>query len=130
MPFRLTVQDNESTSLRNMAKLYDGLPIDNIYKTEFHNLKGHLNNYLDSPTIISENNEPTRRQIFEAFMWGEYAHRNPDKREILELWKTVRPHWDMVYNQFEMILYECINVISKIKGLNERVLKQYSNSAS
>jgi len=127
LTLRQLIQNNDPASIGNLAKVYDEMPIDNNYKMEFRYLRDYPNSYLDSPTIISENNESTRRQILYAFVYGKYAHKGDRERKILKLWKTMpQPHWDMVYHQFELTLHKFVSTVTSMKGLNERVSKDYN----
>ncbi len=130
LTMRFFIQDTEETSLRNMAAFYAELPIDSIYKQEFHRVRKDFNDFLDEETILSEkDNKLTRRVILDNYLWGQYAHKSPGERKTIQEWKATPNHWNIVYFFFHQTLHEAVTVLSKMKELNDRVLRQYSNFA-
>ena len=123
MNVRKLSQNNDDASIGNLAKTYDEMPIDDKYKAEFRTLGEYLNHYLDTPTIISVNGKPTRREILDTFVYGEFAHSSKKEREILELWKEQSPEWEMAYFHLQQILHEFISTVKAIQELNNRVIK-------
>lgn len=123
---RKLTQNNDYASIGNLARIYDEMPIDNKYKTDFRDLRDDLNKFLDTPTIQSVNGKPTSRDIFDTFVYGEIAHSSQRERAILNLWKTAQPEWDMEYSQFERILNRFVCRVTSMKKLNDRVLKNYN----
>lgn len=120
---RRLIQNNDDASIGNLGKSYDEMPIHTDYKMDFCNLRGHLNQYLDSPTIMSVNGRPTRRDILYAFIYGKFAHSGGDEKEMLKLWKEQPPDWNLAYFHLEETLHDFILTVNAIKELNERVLK-------
>jgi hypothetical protein len=112
LTLRQIIQDKDHTSIRKMAKLYEDMPIDASYKIEFHNLRKRLNDYLDSPAITTTADDPTIEQILRTVIYGEYAHMEDAKREVLQKWQKYKGDWDMVFGEFEVALYECVHLIT------------------
>jgi hypothetical protein len=102
------------------------MPIDDAYKIEFRELRKLFNDYLNAPAVTTLEDDPTRRKVLWTFIYGEYAHRDPRKREILKKWQTNKGDWDMVVNEFEFALIECVRMISLTNKLNKRILQHYS----
>jgi hypothetical protein len=127
--FRLFIQ-KDPTSIGEMAKLYDNLPIDPAYKTGFSDLRKYLNGYLDSLGRTTTPDDPTMRKILWTTIYGEYAHLDEAKREILKTWEKYQGDWDMIVGEFETTMYECAIRINQMKALNEEVLERYSPSPS
>ena len=78
LTLRFFMQNNESTSLTNMAKLYRDLNIDPRLSTQFCEIRDQVNSYLDAPSdlSISEVAPMTHRQILDLFINGDLAHAN------------------------------------------------------
>ena len=53
LTLRFFVQDNEQSSLRNMADAYDALPVDPTLPSQFHDIRKQVNEFLDSKTPIA-----------------------------------------------------------------------------
>ena len=133
MAFILTLRQliqRDPVSVGEMAKLYEEMPIDQGHRARFHSLRQNLNNYLQ---LLSFNtladDDPTIEKILRTIIYGEYAHLDRTKRELIEKWKTHEGDWDMIAGEFEAALYQCTNLITPIKELNEEVLRQYSSSS-
>lgn len=127
LTFRFFYQDNERCSIRNIAGIYDDLPISERKKDWFENSRSNLNKFLDSESPAKVNNETiTRRDILEMFMYGELAHVNRKKKELLDRWMS-HPLIDIVvYNEFIYILSAVLGFIEYIRNLNEEVMKELS----
>jgi hypothetical protein len=129
LTLRQIIQDRDPTSIKKMAKLYDDMPIDPSYKTEFHNRRNRLNDYLASPALTTTADDPTMGEILRTVIYGEYAHMEDAKRDVLKRWQKYAGDWDMILGEFEAALYRCcVDFITPMKELNERVLKQYASS--
>ena len=78
LTLRFFLQDNENTSLRNMAELYLHLNIEPRLPTRFCEVRDQVNSYLDAPSNlwISEEAPMTHRQILNLFVNGDLAHAN------------------------------------------------------
>jgi hypothetical protein len=106
------------------------MPIDPSHKARFRSLRQNLNNYLQSLSFNTlADDDPTIEKILRTIIYGEYAHLDRTKRELIEEWKTYEGDWDMIAGEFEAALYQCTNLITPIKELNEEVLRQYSSSS-
>jgi hypothetical protein len=64
-----------------MRELYQRLPIDKRYKTEFDNLRDEFNKFLDEPATTFLSDKPSRRTVYMTIIYGWYAHANR-KREV------------------------------------------------
>ena len=81
LTLRFFIQDNEPTSIRRVADLYQTEVKDSNLVKQFLDLRTELNTYLDSETNlgIEEERNLTRREIFDFFMYGDLAHANEGK---------------------------------------------------
>jgi hypothetical protein len=78
LTLRFFLQNNESTSLCNMAALYPVLGVSAGLVQEFQDLRQSANAYLDtrSNLAISDEGQMTYRDILELFLWGDLSHAN------------------------------------------------------
>lgn len=125
LTFRFFIQSNEKSSFENVEKTYDNLPISRQKKELFKNARKKLNDYLDLRIPWQVNNQqPTRREILNVFIYGEFAHANEIKRVILDQWMS-RPIFDLiVYTEFLSILWNAASFIAYVRELNEGVIKE------
>src|SRR5437764_10886994 len=84
LTFRLFLQDRDRLSFRVIEKLISALPVASQVKSEAATIRGSVNAYLDrvSPLVI-ESQAIRRRSLLDAWLYGEVAHVNSAKREIL-----------------------------------------------
>jgi len=120
LTMRLFVQDNEKISIRNLSKLYENMNIDIRYKTKFSTLRNNLNDYLNEKALTFIESSPTKRDVYDALLYGYYAHKQSDKLKKIQLWKNEQFDWDTIFFEFQRILHEFVPYINQI------ILKQYS----
>ena len=127
LTFRFFYQDNERCSIRNVARIYDDLPISQEKKDLFSNSRSNLNRFLDSESPVRIDGETiTRRGILEMFMYGELAHASRKKKELLEQWMSYPLIDDVVRNEFIYILGAVTGFIEHVRNLNKEVIKELS----
>ena len=127
LTFRFFYQNNEISSINNLAKAYTNLNISNTLKNDFHRARIKLNKYLDDPTQIKiVYNERTliRREILDIFVYGGLAHANKKKKAVYDSWKGMVGFWGIVQNQFHVILVTFFKYVNYFKNLNYRVIKE------
>ena len=85
--FRLFIQDNDQISIRKTGILLETMPVSAELKQHFAKNQTHLNNSLDTRSMVNINGDnPTRREIFEVVLYGELAHLTSDKRQRYLSW--------------------------------------------
>lgn len=122
---RFFIQDNESTSIRNMSKLYEEMSIPQEFKSKFMKMQINLNNFLDESVLTFVGVKLTRRQVYDVIIFGDIAHQNLKKSKLIGTWKKDQVNWDMIFYEFQKTLYEFIEHIKNMKFLNEKVLDQF-----
>jgi len=83
LTIRFFIQDNEATSFRNLARLYECAPVDKEIKNDFINVRRQLNEYLDSNSgmAITVNEETlNHRKILDIVIYGGLSHADPEKK--------------------------------------------------
>ena len=112
LSMRFFVQDNETTSFRNLEKLWHGLPIEQQYKDAVSGTRKALNEFLDSCSfIVADGENLTHRTIFDVFMWGYFAHANRKHRATYRRWKKHPWLFQGLELQFTLILAQLVEMI-------------------
>jgi hypothetical protein len=130
--FRFFIQNNEISSLENMARHYQVAPIDESLKQDFVAIRNQINVFLDSQTTgnesrISFNNELlTNRTIMETFVYGGLSHSTKKKR--YDSWMKIPAIAAAATHRFVIILEKVRNNLLQIKTLNEKALAQMEDS--
>jgi hypothetical protein len=97
LTLRFFRQNNEETSLRNMATRVAGLNVDQGLKDEFLTSRDNFNAFLDGPLAVPVNGvgADSKRDVFESFLYGVYAHANPDHRRRVKGWEKLPFYADL-----------------------------------
>ena len=122
LSLRFFCQDNEHISMRNMATFVAGLSVSQELKDEFSSIRDEFNKYLDRehgpPKFQLAGHTITNREIFQAFMYGKYAHLT--KHETVDGWEQLisyngmRAGFDRILRQFVQTLVWLMGVANKM----------------
>jgi hypothetical protein len=121
---RFFCQDNERTSLKNMDRMIVGMNVPKHLKDDFSNTREKLNTYLDElPEINYDNGATTvsRRCIFETFLYGKFAHANPEKRKMLLNWQK-ESNFQGRKAQFDNILLQFVVSLKKLSSICKKIV--------
>lgn len=125
LTFRFFIQKKETSSIRNVARIYDDLPISQEKKDLFKNARKNLNQFLDSDSPAKIDHQAvTRREILRVFMYGELAHADRSKKEMLDLWLSYPLFDAVVFTEFIYILWVFVTFIQWVSSLNKEVLEE------
>lgn len=127
LTFRFFIQDNETTSFRNIAALYDSSNIDSQQRAYFQSARSEVNKMLDAPNFLNLNYDgvtPTNRRVMDVFVYGGLAHANLEKYEIYKDWMSFPPAAAMLKTCFNMILGNILYALTYIQKVNETTLQQ------
>ena len=119
LTLRFFNQDNEPTSLRNMNSRVQGLPIDQILKDRFSKARDNFNHHLKHNPAITYPagiGADTNGDIFDTFLYGEFAHKNPDKKRRVEAWEK-EPYFNNLRSQFDLTLLVFIAAVSVMRNV-------------
>ncbi len=133
LTFRFFIQDNETTSLHNIAALYDSSNIDPQQRAYFQSARSEVNKMLDAPNFLNLNYDgvtPTNRQIMDVFVYGGLAHANPDKYKTYKDWMSFPPAAVMLQACFNMILGNILHALAYIQHVNDTTLQQLTRPKS
>lgn len=133
LTIRFFIQDNELSSIRNLAtETYSKLPDYRKEKTDFINARNKLNDYLDSPNgslkIEDNGKQLVPRKIFDTIIYGELAHsKNKYKREKYKEWMSHPILGPILEAEFVLILSNILSCISFLRTINESLINDYDN---
>ncbi len=130
LTFRFFIQDNEESSLRNIASIYHGTDFENDLTGRFDSARNAINHLLASPNplnITYNETVPTNRQVMEVFIYGGLAHANPEKYALYKEWMSFPPVARMLETCFTLVLGQILNAISFIANVNEEAIQQLKN---
>ena len=131
LTFRFFIQDNETTSLRNIARIYDEIGEDDEFLSRFNSARDVINQFLDSPNCTNmtfNNSTPTNRDVMMIFIYGGLAHASPEKYQLFKAWMEF-PLSNVLFNHcFISVLGQVLRAISFIKNLNEELILKFKPS--
>ena len=131
LTFRFFVQDNETTSLRNIAKIYIEIGDDDEFLSRFNSARDSINQFLDLPNLMNitfNNSTPTNRDVMETFIYGGLAHANPKKCQVYMAWMGFPPASVLFHLCFNDVLGQVLRAISFVKNLNEELILKFESS--
>lgn len=124
LTFRFFIQDNEKSSFRNMAAIYEQLPILEERKEEFKMARKCFNDFLDSNSFLHIDGQLlTYRHILDTFVYGSLSHANERKKKEYDLWMLNPFSNQIVTNEFVVTLARVFDVIFYIRNLNNEVIE-------
>jgi hypothetical protein len=127
---RFFIQDKDHSSLRNLAAIYDGVPMSHELKEAFAGARQRFNGYLDQPAGVEVHGEAlTRRRIVDVFVYGGLAHAEPEKKTIFDNWMSLPIMAEVLRHKFLGTLMEFIGLTAFIHDLNLRTIAEIENGA-
>lgn len=126
LTFRMFQQDNDTVSMRNMARAYDVLRAHVPDEAEaFRKARAAARKFRGERTWIEAYGERlTYDRILEVFIYGDLAHTSRSKREVFQKWKANPMLYPLVENEFTVgmrALYECLTYVRQV---NTRALEK------
>lgn len=120
---RFFVQDNEPTSVRNMADLYERLDIDEDFKRRFRESRTNLNSLLDDPSPLQDGVAPVSyRRLFLTVLYGDLVHSTKDKETEFQRWTRADPMKSLVMLLFFTAATNIVGFVEWCASLNRDVL--------
>ena len=120
---RFFCQEKDGISLRQIADIYESLPVEEMDKKSARSAADSVDKYLNTPfPFVINGGAITKRRLFEVFMYGGLAHANDDKRLEYQNW-IKSPIVSMMQFYFEDIVAHMLQVIVSFQGMNERTIE-------
>jgi hypothetical protein len=127
LTLRFFLQNNEPTSLFNMANLYQKLGVGEATVNEFLQLRQQINNYLDSPSnlAIAAERRMTHREIMDMFLYGDLSHANK-KHEATFKAVSQTSFFPIFQEDFVGTLCCLIRGLREIRDVNRKAIAELS----
>ena len=129
---RFFVQPRDGISFKQMAELYEILPVPDEdkghVKTAHDDVEAFLDSLVSGVGLVIDGEKLTNRNLFETFMYGWLAHANTDKRSHYEQWVKDSPLRFMMETIFEEIVAVLLNVIFWFPPTNERAIQRLEST--
>ena len=125
LTLRFFCQNNEPTSLCNMENRVSGLPIDGQLKDNFKKSRRDFNAFLDGQPSVgfpAGSGADTRREIFNTFLYGVFAHANPKYRRQVKVWENQSFYHD-VQAQFVLILLDFLRALAALADVCRKAIE-------
>lgn len=125
LTLRLFGQDNDVTSLRNMAGRVQALAVSQPLKDRFLKSRDNFNSFLDSALNVQvpDPDADTKRKVFEAFLYGIYAHTAEEHRRTVKRWREQFYYADLEA-QFYVILGNFLAAVTAMANACRDMLKE------
>jgi hypothetical protein len=124
---RFFVQERDGISLKQMAELYQQLPVpaEDVKRVlaAVKSVDAFLDSEIEQPRIVTDGVPLTNRRLFETFMYGLLAHANQDKNEQYERWRNAPAMLTILETLFEEIVAGLLNVIWSFHQTNLRAIQ-------
>ena len=122
---RFVIQDNECSSLHNLATLYNEIPLSLDIKDNFNFVRDKLNSEFDIKSWFHlQGKDLTRREIFETFIYGGLAHANQIKKQDFDMWMSIKPLAAFITAEFYNFLIYFLHCVANIKKTNLKALEE------
>lgn len=125
IPLRLFFLDRDNISFKKLSELYHKLDISSEYIKKYDKARNSINKFLESPAMTVYEDKPTNLVLFNTIVYGDLFHKEPQKIELLKKWKSDQISWNLLYLQFQQILYKLIQTAELIVGINELILNPF-----
>jgi hypothetical protein len=126
LTLRFFVQDNEPISIRNIARLYESLPVSDEIKALVQEVRSNLLHRLESFTPLALEGQRLRySEIFDTLLNGWLAHgRDKAKREKATRWKAHPRRFAYVRALFIMTLMDYVETLYWLRDFNEDAMAE------
>ena len=124
LPIGNIFNNESSISIDIMYNLYNNLEINEAYKISFKAIVDVLNEFLDETATTFLKDMPSKRVVFETIMYNEFPYFFK-QMPTHDSWKNDEKMWNLVFIEFQRIMYDLIGIVQSIYDLNINLLKFY-----
>jgi hypothetical protein len=123
LTLRFFIQDNERTSIANIEKLYQALPVSEEIRNHVVEGRAAINTALDLPShVVLSGNTLGTREIFEVFLYGGLAHANAQQKAVYDEWRTRGDLFIFLRMEFIDTMIQLLNFIVWLANFNDATL--------
>jgi hypothetical protein len=120
---RMFVQPRDGVSLDRIAEFAKSSDLSIEWKSLVNQICDNLNLFLNAETMVTINERKViRREVLETFLYGHYAHKNPDKAEMFKSWEKKGFIFKYLEFEFHNSLTAIYSAVGKIARLSEMEL--------
>lgn len=128
LTIRFFIQNNECSSIKNLAELYKEMPLSDGLKKDFTWARNELNEEFKKKPFLQLNGEElTHRRIFDTFIYGGLAHANKEKKEEYDKWMNDKIIAPLLMSEFYNFLLYFLNCIAYIKKINVKAMEEINS---
>jgi hypothetical protein len=127
LTLRFFLQNNESSSLANIAAIYEQYGFENGLLGRFNSARTAVNDLLEAPNDLGLKDGETyltNQQIIEVYLYGDLAHGNAEKRATYKEWRSLPPFGLLTEAGFIRIGGQIFSAIIFISRVNEEAIGQ------
>jgi len=126
LTFRFFIQNNERCSFGNLDEIYARLPVSEKIKKQFRTARKTLNEYLDSSTSVTIQNEKiSRRKLLDVVVYGGLAHATLQKKKLYDSWMENLITRGILDVHFVTTLFQVLKIIKFVEKLNVEAIKAF-----
>ncbi len=135
------LKQNDPTSLRRMAQLYERLPVESPHKTYFLDARAKINAQLDEESeLLYERRQKktgkvvyrerfTNRRVLDLLIYGERAHPNPKLRAIVQDLRKSDVTSVLLDNTFNIVALEFLDGVFYLQIQNAALYQELTGKA-
>jgi len=127
LTLRFFVQNNERSSLANVAALYENFEFHEDLLGRFNSARVAVNSLLNASNDLGLSTDEgvlTNRQILDVYLYGDLAHGQIDKRDTYKDWRSMPPFGLLTEACFIRIGGQIVSALMFIASVNELAIKQ------
>jgi len=125
---RFFVQPKDGCTFKQLMDIYSKLEISEELKERSINSYNAWKKFLASKISITiDNHTPSHNEIFKTFLYGRYAHADPEPRRIYKEWEGRKYLFPFYKLEFIIILAHILGIINYFSKINEEVIARARN---
>lgn len=129
LTIRFFIQDNECSSIRNLATIYQQMPVSDNLKKDFAKVRDKLNDEFKKKTFLNLNGKDiTYEKVFDIFIYGGLAHANKAKKQEYDNWMKDKPIASLIMSEFYNFLWYFLNCIAYIRKINIETISELNRT--
>lgn len=123
---RLFAQGNDQVSFRRLSALESDAGISEEWKDRFRNTRDCLNSFLQSPSIIRNEDGSSKHsywEIYETFVYGGLAHTGKTHEPTYKSWVANKLGFPLYESEFHRVLIALLDAVYQTRLFSEMELK-------
>lgn len=123
--FRYFIQDNETTSIRNLQKIFNSDLVTFEEKKNFNQLRKNIKKYLESSSNLAMfEKEFTHGELMDIFIYGGISHATEDKEQKFRSLMAREDTRELFWHKFVLILSFMLQAIKYIHNIFVNIISR------